>query len=107
MILGFHADVDAKALGIGVQAFFLVELDGAEWAMQFEEATSGIPEVIGMYQLSGPHDYQVHVVARDGTHLRALALETFPGLPGVARLETALVFGYRARSLPDLLNDAE
>ena len=62
-----------------------------------------LPEVIGVYHVTGANDFLVHVVVRDAAHLRELAVSGFTTLPEVAHIETSLIFEHgEAAALPDL-----
>ncbi len=65
------------------------------------EAVVEIPEVRSAYLITGRYDVVVHVVARDMTHLKDLALDRFTSRPGVAGIETSIIFeGRRRHELP-------
>jgi DNA-binding Lrp family transcriptional regulator len=107
VILGFHAEVDPKALGIGLQAMIAVRLAAHTRAQveAFHDYALELPEVVALYHVAGANDFLVHVVARDSDHLRSLALEAFTTRPEVAHLETSLLYTARRKHrLPDLLS---
>lgn len=103
VLLGFHARVAHKAMGIGIEAMISVRLtkhshrlveDFAEWAV-------ALPFVREVYHMAGANDYLIHVLARDAGHLRELAMTSFTTRPEVEHLETALIFAHQQnRSLP-------
>ncbi|MBI4784026.1 MAG: Lrp/AsnC family transcriptional regulator [Oscillatoriophycideae cyanobacterium NC_groundwater_1537_Pr4_S-0.65um_50_18] len=108
IIKGFHADVEAKALGIGLQAMYFIELSKhkREVVTKFHAEVLQIPEVVAAYLIAGRYDFLVHVAVRDTQHLRDLALDTFTSRPEVTRIETALIFNYsRSFELPSYLED--
>ena len=105
VVRGIHADVDPRALGIGLQAMISLRLQhqskDAMYAMQ--DYLLGLREVVAVYHVSGADDFLVHVVARDTEHLRDLVMDALSGRPELANLSTALLFEHRRRhSLPDL-----
>ena len=108
VIKGIHADVEAKALGIGLQAIYFIELTKhrREVVESFESEVLQIPEVLAVYLIAGRYDFLVHVAVRDTQHLRNLALDTFTNRPEVTRIETALIFNYaRCFELPNYLDN--
>ena len=94
-----HAEVDAKALGIGIEALLMIELAKHERATvdRFLDEVVTIPEVRSAFLVTGRHDLVVHVVARDMAHLKDLALDQFTSRHGVTRIETAIIFEARRR----------
>ncbi len=101
-----HSETDPAALGVGIQALVAVDLyHQSEAAIaDFDRSLRGLPEVIAFFNVSGRHDYLVHLACRDTAHLRALMLEAFTGVEAVRYHETSLVFGrYRSPGWPDLV----
>lgn len=103
VLLGFHARVAPKAVGIGIEAMISVRLtkhsrelveDFAEWALS-------LPWVRAIFHMAGANDYLLHVLARDAEHLRELAMTSFTTRSEVEHLETALIFAHEeSRVLP-------
>jgi DNA-binding Lrp family transcriptional regulator len=105
VFLGFHAAVDPRVLGIGLQAMIAVRLrrHAANEVDEFRRRASVMPEVISISHVTGANDFLVHVVVRDADHLRDLAVTGFTTLPEVDHIETALIFEHLSKgSLPDL-----
>lgn len=94
VVVGFHAELDPKALGIGLQAMIGVRLKRhtREAVESFRAHALDIEEVIAVYHVTGNKDFLVQVAVRDAEHLRDLALEAFTTRPEVANLETSLIF---------------
>ena len=94
VLVGFHAELDPKAVGIGLQAMIGVRLKRhtREAVESFRAHALGIEEVIAVYHVTGDKDFLVQVAVRDAEHLRDLALEAFTTRPEVANLETSLIF---------------
>jgi DNA-binding Lrp family transcriptional regulator len=99
VLRGTHADVDARALGIGLEALFMIELSKHKRGTvdRFLDDVVKIPEVRVAFLVTGRHDLVVHVVVRDMQHLKDLALDHFTNRPAVTRIETAIVFDARRR----------
>ena len=94
VVVGFHAELDPKALGIGLQAMIGVRLKRhtREAVESFRAHALGIEEVTAVYHVTGDKDFLVQVAVRDAEHLRDLALEAFTTRREVANLETSLIF---------------
>lgn len=108
VLTGAHATVDHEALGVGLEALFMIELAKHERTMvdQFMEGVLNIPEVQSARLITGRYDLVVHVVARDTRHLKDIALDHFTSHPGVTRIETSIVYETRtSHELPNLLPD--
>jgi DNA-binding Lrp family transcriptional regulator len=73
-IRGYHAELDAEALGFEVAFFALVGLDSqAETVLQgFEREVGAWPEVRECHMARGPHDFVLRLVARNTAHENAL-----------------------------------
>lgn len=96
VIAGYHATVDAAALGIAVQAMISIRLR-QHASIDFEalmREMSETREVVNTYLLSGGNDFLIHVAVRDVEHLRALVVDRFTARPEVAHIETALIFEF-------------
>jgi DNA-binding Lrp family transcriptional regulator len=93
VLRGTHADVEPKAMGVGLEALFLIELSKHErgGVDRFMAEVVEIPEVRSAFLITGRYDFVVHVVARDMRHLKDLALDRFTNRPGVTRIETSII----------------
>ena len=78
-IQGFHAEIQPRAVGIGLQAMISVRL--ARHARgdldAFHAYLLTLREVLGFYHVAGANDYLLHVAVRDSNHLRDFALDAF------------------------------
>ena len=99
VLRGAHVDVDPKALGIGLEALFMIELSKHERGIvdRFLDDVVDVPEVRFAFLVTGRYDLVVHVVVRDMQHLKDLALDNFTNRPGVTRIETSIIFDARRR----------
>ena len=91
---GYHAEINPKALGIGLQALIGVSLKRhtREAVESFQGHALDTHEVMAVFHVTGAKDFLIHVAVRDAEHLRDLALEAFTTHPEVANLETSLIF---------------
>ncbi len=106
VLRGATTEVDAEALGVGLQALIAVQLSQHSRARvkAFWKHALGLPEVLAVFHVAGTHDFQVHVAVRDAHHLRDLALDAFTTRPEVAHIQTSLIFEVaRGRAMPNYL----
>ncbi|HKJ17646.1 MAG TPA: Lrp/AsnC family transcriptional regulator [Xanthomonadales bacterium] len=94
VIRGFHADLDASAIGIGLQALASVRLNRHKRVEveSFMEHILACPEVVQVHHLSGKNDFQVHIAVSNSHHLRDFVLQAFTERPEVDHVETSLVY---------------
>ncbi len=99
VLRGAHAEVDSKALGIGLEALFMIGLAKHKRSTvdRFMDDIAKVPEVRFAFLVTGRYDVVVHVVVRDTQHLKDLALDQFTNRPGVTRIETSIIFEARRR----------
>src|SRR5262245_15721273 len=91
VLRGFHADVDPKALGIGLEALVFVRVVRHQSALMegLWDHLVTLPEVREVYYVAGSHDLVVHVAVRDVDHLRTLVAERIAGRSELGQLETS------------------
>ncbi len=94
VLRGFHAEVDPGALGLSLQALVSVQLrrHAREAFASFRAHLLSLPAVVAVYQLSGSHDFLVHVAVRDTQHLSDLLDVGVAEHPDLGHMSTALVF---------------
>ena len=105
VIRGYHADVDPRSLGIGLEALVSVRVrrHSRRLIERFHAHITSVTEVVNVFHVAGTSDFLVHVVARDSDHLRELAYDAFTTRSEVEHLETALIFEHNGRRpLPNL-----
>ena len=106
VLRGAHADVAPKAMGVGLEAIFFIELTKHDRRVvnRFLDGVVDIPEVRSAFLVTGPHDFIVHVVARDMPHLKDVVLDRFTNRSEVTRIESSIIFETRVRhELPLLM----
>lgn len=93
-ITGYHAALDPRSVGIGLQALIQVRLrqHSRDTYATFRAHALSLPETLAVAHITGPMDFLVRVGVRDSDHLRDLTLDSFTTRPEVARLETAIVY---------------
>jgi DNA-binding Lrp family transcriptional regulator len=92
-ISGYHAHLDAHALGLGFEALVFVTMRDAnrDTLSAFEQATADVPHVLQAQRLFGDPDYLLRIVARDLAAFQQLYDDRLATLPGVQRLTSTLV----------------
>jgi DNA-binding Lrp family transcriptional regulator len=109
VLLGFHARVAPRALGIALQAMVHVEFraHSREIIERFRDEVLAHREVLAVYYVAGHTDFLVHVGVSDAEHLRVLVMDAFTTGSDVRHVETNLIFEHRSDPvLPDYLGDA-
>ena len=92
LIRGYHADLEAKALGYELTAFAFVGLSSqAEGDLKaFEEEVRSWPLVRECYMLSGEIDFILKCVAHDLSEFQAFVTEQLTAAKNVESVKTAL-----------------
>ncbi len=92
-IRGYHAEVDARALGYEVTAYAFVGLSSqAEQDLRaFEELVKSWSEVRSCHMLSGDVDFVLLCVARNVTEFQDFITHSLTSAANVASVKTALV----------------
>ena len=105
---GFHAEIEPRMLGVGLQAMIAVRLQRHERTQvdRFRRYAESLPEVVAFYHMAGDDDFLVHVVVRDSDHLRDIAMGAFTAQPEVTHIETSIIFEHtRFLRTPDYDGD--
>ena len=91
-ITGYHADLDARALGFEVTGFAFVGLSSQADAdlKRFEEDVRGWPQVRECFMLSGEVDFLLKCVAPDLSAFQTFITDTLTAAKNVASVKTAL-----------------
>jgi DNA-binding Lrp family transcriptional regulator len=92
-IKGYHADLDAKALGFEVTGFAFVGLasQNEHDLRQFEERVRSWSAVRECHMLSGEVDFLLKCVAKDLSAFHGFITETLTAEKNVASVKTTLV----------------
>jgi len=89
IIRGYHADLDAQALGWQISFFALVGLETQKEAVlsAFERMVTAWPEVRECHMIRGGGDFLLRLVAKDTQHENALTARLTEA-PQVLRVQT-------------------
>jgi DNA-binding Lrp family transcriptional regulator len=92
-IQGYHADLNAKALGYAVTGFVFVGLNSQKDAdlKHFEESVRSWAEVRECYMLSGEVDFLLKIVARDLDAFQTFITEVLTAEKNVASVKSSLM----------------
>jgi DNA-binding Lrp family transcriptional regulator len=101
VVRGFHADLDPRALGLGLEALISVNIRvGARKAIaQFSDEMRRLPEVVQVFFLGGSEDFMLHIATRDTDHARQFVVDNLSAHPSVASTRTSLVFEHHSPGL--------
>lgn len=92
IIRGYHADLDANALGYSITVFAMVSLKSQAEAdlRSFEDHIATLPEVRECYMLNGEIDFILKVVARDLQSFQQFLTSQLTAAPNVSSVKTSL-----------------
>lgn len=94
LITGYHAELDAKKLGLTLLALIHISMDRhtPERFANFEAQVSALPEVLECLLITGQDaDYQLKVIVRDMDAYQALLLEQITRIEGVSGVHSSFV----------------
>lgn len=92
IILGYHAEVNAEALGYKITAFVHVKLNSNNDhdLRQFEDNLAKLPEVRECHLLVGDYDFLLRVVAKSWDDYQRFLSSELTNMPHVAQLKSSL-----------------
>ena len=104
VITGYGAELDAQAVGLGLQAFVRVQLarHSGEDVARFAEAVQGWDEVVACWALTGDMDYLLQVYVEDLEHYSRFVMDKLVNASGVADMNSSFVLQTvkKGRGLP-------
>lgn len=77
VLLGYHAHINAAALGLGVRAFVKVTVAGDRLAA-FAALARSVPEVVECHRVTGNESFLAQVAVRDMGHLEQVLDSLMP-----------------------------
>lgn len=104
VVQGYHASLDAPALGIEIQAMVAVQLarHTRKEVEEFRQHLLGLEEVLRVFHTSGASDFLVQICVRNTGHLRDFVLTAFTERKEVKHIETSLIYQqWDSWELPD------
>ena len=101
VVRGYHADVALEALNRHVQALIAVRIrpPSREILEGFRDWASGLPEILGVFVVSGGDDFLLHVGVPNTDGLYAFVIDTLAGRDEVADVRTSVVYEHIRRAV--------
>jgi DNA-binding Lrp family transcriptional regulator len=101
VIRGYHADIAPAALGRHVQAMTAVTIrpPSRENIEAFRDWASALPEIAGVFVVSGGDDFLLHVAVPDTDALYAFVIDRLTERPEVADVRTSVVYEHIRRTV--------
>ena len=90
VIRGYHADIDAKKIGLDITAFVGVSINFPKGIDRFETAVKPMPEVLECHHVTGGPTLILKVKVRNTAALESL-ISSIRIVEGVERTETMVV----------------
>jgi DNA-binding Lrp family transcriptional regulator len=108
VIRGYHAEVDLDALGRHVQALIAITIrpPTRRNIEAFRNWASELPELIGVFVVSGSNDFLLHVGVPSTDALYAFVIDRLTQRPEVADVNTSVVYEHIRRAVLEPLEDA-
>jgi DNA-binding Lrp family transcriptional regulator len=99
VVRGYHAAVDLEALGRRVQALIAVRIrpPTRDKIEGFRDWVGGLPEVVGVFVVSGGDDFLVHIAVPDTDALYAFVLDRLTERAEMADVRTSVVYEHIRR----------
>ncbi|MFI5307117.1 MAG: Lrp/AsnC family transcriptional regulator [Polyangiales bacterium] len=97
-ICGYHAQLDARRLGMDITAFIGVTVGNSKGIAVFEEQLERLPSVLECHHVTGSYTLLLKVKTRDTQSLEDL-IRTLRSIDGVERTETSVVLSTKVEKL--------
>lgn len=93
IIKSYHAEVNERELGIGVQTFMLVSLvrNKKDAVQSFVRQINAIPEIVECYHVTGSSDYVFKIMVKDMPDYEKLAVEKIGNISEIANMQTMMI----------------
>lgn len=99
VILGYTAQINPKAVGLGMLAFVAVRTTEVAGEDKVGQDLASVPEVLEVHHVAGDDCFLVKVRARDAEHLGELLKTSIGRISGVRSTRTTIVLGSLKESL--------
>jgi DNA-binding Lrp family transcriptional regulator len=108
VIDGYHASVALKALNRNVQAMIAVRIRPPSRSRieAFRDWIATLPEIIGVFVVSGGEDFLLHVGVPDTDALYAVVIDRLTEREEIADVRTSVVYEHIRRPVLERLPDA-
>lgn len=108
VIKKYVAILDPKLVATSITVFCSVSLDvqKIEQLHQFNEAISGVPQVVECYLMGGAFDYQLKVIVKDLEEYHHFSSGILAAIPNVSQIKSAFVLNEvkHTTGFPELIN---
>jgi Lrp/AsnC family leucine-responsive transcriptional regulator len=103
VIRGYHADIDAAAVGRGFEITVLVELQHKDRATveEFERRVAQLGAVVECRRMFGVPDYIIQVAVADADAYEAFYMNELAELPGIGRVSSQFTMKVVKSQRPD------
>lgn len=93
VILGYHAALDRRKIGLGVMVFVRVSIDSHSEAQarKFEQEVQELENVVACYSIGGDADFLLQVVAQNLDAYSDFAMSVLRRLPGIKAMQSMFV----------------
>ncbi|NHV09213.1 Lrp/AsnC family transcriptional regulator [Cronobacter turicensis] len=93
VILGYHAALDRRKIGLGVMVFVRVSIDSHSEAQarRFEQEVMELENVVACYSIGGDADFLLQVVSCDLDAYAGFAMSVLRRLPGIKEMQSMFV----------------
>ncbi len=94
IITGYHADIDLRMIQRGTQALVSVRIKppSRKTFEAFREWLLQLPEVIGVFVVSGDHDILIHVAVANTDALYEFVIDRLTQRAEVADIQTSIIY---------------
>jgi Lrp/AsnC family transcriptional regulator, leucine-responsive regulatory protein len=93
IIKSYHAEIDAVALGMGIQTFMMVSLSQTRGNAipNFIKQINDIPEIIECHHVTGSSDYILKIMVEDIAAYEHLAMDTIRNIKEISNMTTMVI----------------
>jgi Lrp/AsnC family transcriptional regulator, leucine-responsive regulatory protein len=93
IIKSYHAEIDAVALGMGIQTFMMISLSQTRGNAipNFIKQINSIPEIIECHHVTGSSDYILKIMVEDIAAYEHLAMDTIRNIKEISNMTTMVI----------------
>lgn len=93
IIKSYHAEIDAVALGIGIQTFMMVSLSQTQGnsIQNFIKQINSIPEIVECHHVTGSCDYILKIMVEDIAAYEHLAMDRISNIREISNMTTMVI----------------
>lgn len=93
IIKGYHAEIDAVTVGLGIQTYMMVSLSQTRGntISNFVKQINSIPEIIECHHVTGSCDYILKIMVEDIAAYENLAMDTIRNIKEISTMTTMVI----------------